>query len=193
MESFLGAAVMVLILVGSTGAQYEDCARNKLTLLKALYETGDNLYQLDKVFFPQRSVSSRYVIVKYTFLDKNSTSEYYDADIKNCTVTYIWALGGFLLEQPPTLLQYTSLLFNVPVNNVWDLELTLPYPCRALLPVHDDNGNCMCTDNRTHVAGTALGRFTQQVLLFAVVVACCCYFIADPAWHTDFPSKACTP
>ena len=72
MASSLDAAVVVLILAGLIGAQYEDCARNKLTLLKALYETGDNLYELDKVFFPQRSVTSRYVTVKYTFLDNNS-------------------------------------------------------------------------------------------------------------------------
>ena len=82
-------------------------------------------------------------------------------------MTYVWALGGFLLEQPPTLLQFTSLLFSVPVSNVWNLELTLPYPCRALLPNYNDDGNCTCKDDLTHTAGTALGRFTQQVYFAA--------------------------
>ena len=161
MSSSLGATVVVLILVGLTGAQYEDCATNKLTLLKALYETGDNLYELDRVFFPLRAETTRYVTVNYTFLDNSSSSSgYNDADVTNCSVSYVWTSGGFFLEQHPNILQYTSLLFLVPVNDIWSLKLTLPHPCRALV---QNNDTCTCKEDQK--TSRALGRITQQVLL----------------------------
>lgn len=60
---------------------------------------------------------------------------------KDCNVTYIWAVGGFLLVQPPSIFQFSSLLFSTPANSLTEVELNLPYACRALI---NETMSCSC-------------------------------------------------
>lgn len=75
-------------------------------------------------------------------------------DINKCNVTYIWAVGGFLLVQPPKIFQLTSLYFSTPANNLTDLVIKLPEDCLPLL-----GDSCSC-DNEDD---TLLDIMTQQV------------------------------
>ena len=128
----------------SQESKYEECGTKKSVLLQALFETGDNMFKLGNVFFPARQSTSRYIKVNYHF---NGT---------DCDVTYFWALGGFLLIQPPTIFQFTSLLFSTPANNLESVNLILPRECLPL--VGDDD--CTCANN-----DTTLTRFTEQVFI----------------------------
>ena len=145
--------LVFLLLVTVSQAQYEDCGTKRDVLLKALFDTGNNLFELDKVFFPPRSQTSRYIKVKYTFLDDNGN------DAGNCTVNYIWAIGGFLLVQPPKIFQLTSLLFSTPANKLENLNLQLPSACKALVS-NETFDNCSCEGDDRY----ALDRLTQQVI-----------------------------
>ena len=141
---------------GENASSYHDCHTKKTVLLKALFETKENLYELDRIFIPERVSTSRYIKVKYTFLDSDDVEG-------NCSVTYIWAIGGFLLVQPPKVFQFTSLLFSTPANNLEYLNLTLPYECRPLVNESMDGENCSCAgDTRRN---TVLDRVTQQVYI----------------------------
>ena len=145
---------------GQNVSSYEDCAKKRNILLNALFETDGNLFELDRVFFPTRIPTSRYIRVKYTFLDSDDI----DLDEGNCSVTYIWAVGGFLFIQPPKVFQFTSLLFSTPANDLESLNLTLPSECRPL--VMNETNNCTCLKKNKNDNGkndNALVRLTQQV------------------------------
>lgn len=121
---------------------YTECGTLKQVLLKALFETERNLYELDRVFAPPRIPSLRYVEVEYSFADR-------DGEYGDCKVEYKWAVGGFLLVQPPRIFQFTSLLFWYAPSPDADgdkrVALKLPHACRVL--VNDTNGNCSCYGN----------------------------------------------
>lgn len=128
---------------------FEECATKRDVLLRALYETGNNLNELDRVFYPAEELPVRFVEVNYTF---NNTG------YGSCSVSYFWAFGGFLLIQPPSIFQFTSLLFSYPsTNDSRYLNLTLPPECVELIEV-DENGTCSCPKKRS-----GLERLTQQV------------------------------
>ncbi len=154
--------LIVILSVGFSRAQYEECGTKRSVLLKALFETGDNLYQMGGVFFQPRAETSRYIKVTYTFI--NTTT-----GIEGCNVTYIWANGGFLLVQPPTIFQFTSLFVSSPANKLKNLNLKLPIECQVL--VSDNDGNCSCKTTRRgeinedndNYNTTILDRLTQQV------------------------------
>ena len=129
-------------------SKYAECGTKKSVLLQALFETGDNMFQLGSVFFPARQSTSRYIQVNYFF---NGT---------NCNVTYYWALGAFLLVQPPTIFQFTSLLFRTPANDLMSVDLTLPRECLPLVDYNEDNDSCNCTSNDTF-----LTQLTEQVIV----------------------------
>ena len=114
----------------------KNCPEQMATLEKALYKTGRNQYELNRIFFPPRQLSSRYIKVNYKFLN-NDTSEENNTD---CTVQYVWATGGFFLIQPPAVFEFTSLLFSYPANSLEFLNLTLPYECRPLVM-----NSCSCS------------------------------------------------
>ena len=150
--SCIAVLTCLLFVVGFSGAEdFTKCGTDRSVLLKALFTTEDNLYQMDRVFSPARKPSSRYIRVNYFFID-NSTG----VKNENCNVSYIWALGGFLLIQPPSIFEFTSLLFSIPVNNLEALNITLPGECNVLVDV-DENGTCTC--GRREI----LDRLTQQV------------------------------
>ena len=145
---------MVLCLlpvsVSSENKSYVGCDKKRDVLLRALFETEDNLNQLDSVFYPQRHIPTRFLTVNYQFLDINGSKD-------NCMVSYFWAVGGFLFIQPPTIFWFASLLSNYDVNELRGLNLTLPHECRGLVNITDE-GNCSC-------GSSSLDRLTQQVPL----------------------------
>ncbi len=120
----------------------------------ALYTTDSNERNLNRAFFPPRKATSRYITVKYRFReDDDSTSD----DSSNCTVSYIWAIGGFLLIQPPTIFQMTSLLFSYPANDIENMNLTFPVECRKV--INDTGDECSCN----HKENQNLDILSQQV------------------------------
>ena len=135
------------------------CNVSSCTLLSelecALYTTDSNERKLNQAFFPPRKATSRYIRVNYDF-KVHPNSKYYDTE-RECNVTYIWAVGGFLLIQPPTIFQLTSLLFSYPANNIEDVNLTLPIECRQLI----NSTDCSCGRRE----GQNLDILTQQVCL----------------------------
>ena len=146
---------------GQEPSNYTNCGTKRSVLLKALFETDGNLYELDRIFLPARIPTSRYIKVNYTFLNSDNTEE------GNCSVTYIWAIGGFLLLQPPKVFQFTSLLFSTPANNLEYLNLKLPFECQELVK---ENG-CTCKGSTSN----ALDRMTQQV--YAANISHVCTYI----------------
>ena len=150
---------IVSCISASEAENYTQCATLKKVLLQALFETDRNLYELDRVFAPARVPSLRYVQVEYSFAD--SEGKYGD-----CKVLYHWAIGGFLLVQPPHIFMYTSLLFwfSPTLSGHQTVTLKLPYPCRGL--VNSTNGTCSCHDSDAD----DLQILTRQVYIYLPVI-----------------------
>ena len=140
------------LIAVAASANYSDCPTRLSTLERALYETGDNLFQLNRIFFPPSNRPSRFIRVTYRFLDEMD-----DRDGLLCNVTYIWAIGSFLFFQPPRVFMFNSLFFNYPNNDLTDLPLVLPSECRPLIRSEID-GECTCT-----IDSRLLDVLTQQV------------------------------
>ena len=104
-------------------------------LEEALYDGEDNIKQLSIAFFPSNAKTSRYVEVDYTFKGNETVGD--------CRVSYYWAVGGFLLIQPPKVFEFTSLRFSYPSNKIDAIKLTLPEECRHLV-YNSTTGNCSC-------------------------------------------------
>ena len=141
--------VFAAIAIIASATNYSDCSSKLRTLEHALYDTEDNLFELNRVFFPPSTRTSRFIRVTYKFLD----------ELNHCNVTYIWAIGSFLFFQPPRIFMFNSLFFNYPNNDLTDLYLTLPGECRPLIG-EELNGKCSCTDD-----SKLLDILTQQVLI----------------------------
>ena len=146
-QSYLVAALLLCLELSSVFAQ-SNCSTERSALLKALYSTAGNSNEMDRVFYPERQLPSRFITVNYDFLNDDGFKD-------NCTVTYYWASGGFLFVQPPKIFVFTSLLFSYPANDLIYLNLTLPSECRDLVSVNE-NGTCSCKS-------PILDRLTQQV------------------------------
>jgi hypothetical protein len=143
--------ISIFIMLFSAAGSFDDCATNLGTLEEALYESGNNLYELNRVFYPPSEPTTRWIRVKYTFVDNDT----------DCNVTYIWAVGKFLFLQPPALFTLTSLFFYYPNNELVTLSLQLPIECIDLITGID--GECSCM-NDSHM----LDILTQQVRLLHV-------------------------
>ena len=144
--------MLVLLLVNSIHAKnnsFEECATKRSTLLTALFETENNLNQLDEVFYPNDQLPSRFIVVNYHFQDSDGMLT------DNCSVSYFWASGGFLLIQPPKIFLFTSLFFSYPENDLTGVDLVLPFECRPLV---EKEGRCSCNS-------PILDRLTQQVCI----------------------------
>ena len=145
----------------ATKCDVGDCTL--LTQLEcALYTTDENERKLNQAFFPPRKASTRYIKVIYSFDEYLDDDALYNFDpnvTQNCNVTYIWAIGGFLLIQPPSIFEWTSLLFSYPANDIYELDLTLNVTCKRLVNHNNTNGTCNCKgeDNNN------LDILTQQV------------------------------
>ena len=135
----------------ATASGYEDCAKKLSTLERALYETEDNLFYLNRVFYPPSTRTSRFIRVTFSFLNESG-------DDNNCFVSYVWAIGGFLFFQPPNLFQWSTLFFNYPNNDLNNLVLKLPHECRPLIDADATDTECSCLKD-SH----SLDVLTQQV------------------------------
>ena len=144
--------IFSLVAVAELASYYSDCPIRLSTLERALFQTEDNLFELNRIFFPPSKRPSRFIRVTYRFLD-----EIDDQDGLLCNVTYIWAIGSFLFFQPPRVFMFNSLFFNYPNNDLTDLPLVLPSECRPLIQSERD-GECTCTADSQH-----LDVLTQQV------------------------------
>lgn len=150
----LCVAILLASFITSLAAAtsgYGDCGTKLSTLESALYETGDNLYHLNSIFYPPSERTSRFIRVIYTFLNESG-------HVDGCNISYIWAIGGFLFFQPPTLFQVNSLFFNYPNNKLTTLFLKLPHECRPLIHANASHPKCSCLHD-----SEKLDILTQQV------------------------------
>lgn len=140
--------VSVLLLCTVSAVDYSDCATNFTILEQALFQTGDNLFELNRVFHPPSFLTTTFIRVNYSFIDEQNDT---------CPgVTYIWAVGTVLFLQPPTLFQLNSLFFYYLNNDLNTLSLQLPIECIKLVNVTD--GVCSCKK-----ASQLLDILTRQV------------------------------
>ena len=149
----LSAALLTSVAAADN---FSDCATQMSTLENALYQSGDNIFQLNRIFYPPSMRTTRFITVTYTFLDQLG-----EEGGDGCNVTYIWAVGGFLFFQPPSLFEFNSLFFNYPDNNLTNVDLQLPHECRPLVQLNDSDV-CSCTLNSER-----LEILTQQVSVHA--------------------------
>ena len=139
------AALFIIAVPTTTSAS---CTDDLDVLEEALFRTGSNLYQLNRIFFPPSLLPTRFVRVKYSFMDPSNN--------QNCSVTYIWAVGKVLFLQPPSLFKINSLFFYHPNNNLTTLSLQLPIECIHL--INGTDGECNCSND-----SPMLDILTQQV------------------------------
>ena len=149
--------LFVTVAAGASAANFSDCPTSLTTLEEALYRTGDNLLQLNRIFFPSSTRSSRFIRVVYSFQDNPDILE--DDNCHN--VSLIWAIGSYLFFQPPRVFYFTSLFFNYPNNDFHDLQLVLPSECKPLI-FSEENGECTCKGEVRHIM---LDVLTQQVII----------------------------
>ena len=154
---YLATVVIVSILISETGGTttnvslYADCPDDFLVLQKALYGMKGNKYNLTKTFYPPRKPSTGFVQVNYYFED-----EFGEKD-EDCVAKFVWASGGFLLIQPPSVFRFTSLFFDNKYDDITSVDLTLPYECRPLTV----QPQCRC--NISSDKDDFLDLLTQQV------------------------------
>ena len=151
--------LFVTVAAGVSAANFSNCPTSLTTLEEALYGTGKNLLQLNRIFFPSSTRTSRFIRVLYSFEDNPDI-----LDDDNChNVSFIWAIGSYLFFQPPGVFYYTSLFFNYPNNDLTNLSLVLPSECKLLVLSEENPGKCTCRDEARHVSMDVL---TQQVHCF---------------------------
>ena len=129
-----------------SGAPNTLCANDFRMLEKALLQTGDNRIQLLKAFYPPRLSPATFVMVHYRFLDKDENVI--------CNKSWMWSSKTFYLLEPPTIFQFMSLLFAMPLATVANIHFK--DDCRELVTWNED-GTCTCTSN------SSLDILTQRV------------------------------
>ena len=154
----LSVLFSILVLISAHNSSFEDCDTRLSVLEIALHETGSNLLELNRIFFPPNKQTLRFIRIVYSF--QNEAGE-----LDNCNISYIWAIGGFLLMQPPTIFQFTSLFFSYPNNDLTELRLQLPYECRPLIIT--SSSNCSCFGDDTDLM---LNIVTQQVSTLTMLI-----------------------
>lgn len=155
--------ILMVAMLSLTAAEANNCSTLS-GLLGHLYNTDNNLFHLNRVFYPPRTQPPSFLHVTYLF--KSS-----EEDTKNCSVKYIWAEGGFLLIQPPSIFQLTSLLFSEDKGRESSIELILPSVCKELVQnKSSDDGNCTCSGGETGL----LDVMTQQVRMYWLYTVVLC-------------------
>ena len=145
-------SIIILLLCTVSATRYSDCDSNLSTLEQALFETGRNLLELNRVFYPPSFLTTTFVRVNYAFIDhdeENILDSYPN-------VTYIWAVGAVLFLQPPTLFKFNSLFFYYTIDERTKLSLQLPIECIGLINSSD---GAHSRENDLHM----LDILTQQV------------------------------
>ena len=137
---------------------YSDCSTSLSTLEEALYKTGKNKFLLNKFFYRAREEAVPYAKITYHFQDEEGQVS--NSEEESCKVTYLWATGGFLLMQPPSVFTFTSLFFFHTRRRNFDLDLELPFECQSLVNTID-NETCSCANRDNN----PLDLLSQQVSL----------------------------
>ena len=99
----------------SEGKSCDQCYQ---TLASFLVNTSDNLYQLQRAFFPPKKTPSVFVAVTYTYSSPNISNQ-----------IWFWSAGIFYFYQPLQVFQFTSLFFGNPNWRRNNVTLTLPASC----------------------------------------------------------------
>lgn len=152
--------IFAVLSVSASAKKNESASCNTLnSLADALFHTRDNIFRLAQVFYPPRELSTTYLQVRYNFENEDGEiEEDENGEISDCSVTYLWALGGFLLIQPPSIFQFTSLFFYQKSGKRNSVTLTLPHDCRHLVNVSNSGSGCMCNEEEN-----VLDILTHQV------------------------------
>ena len=100
----------------SEGKSCDECYQ---TLASCLVNTNDNLYQLQRAFFPPpKKTPSVFVAVTYSYNHPNISDQ-----------IWFWSAGIFYFYQPLRVFQFTSLFFGNPNWRRNNVTLTLPAHC----------------------------------------------------------------
>ncbi len=136
------AVILLIVLLGIKfghaeliASPYADCKDNFSTLERALFETGDNRFQIISTFYPARERVLLYAKVFYYFCDKITATEQI-----NCTEPqeWRWTTGSFYFVQAPSVLRFTSLFFVYPQGRIGELNITLPAECKNVSKTRKD-------------------------------------------------------
>lgn len=158
-QNVSAVALIALSLLTVTVSKKEgnNSCNSLAELESALYSTGTNKLKLNKFFYPPRKESVPYAKITYQFQDEDGKIS--DSEMEKCAVTYVWAVGGFLLIQPPSIFTFSSLFFFHTHQKNYSLVLTLPNKCRSL--VNSGNGTCSCANKDNF-----LDLLSQQVQVY---------------------------
>jgi hypothetical protein len=182
MKHFCSSVALLALCIAASRAKADDLefkyptedgmksnsCRTLKSLAQALYDGEGNVLNLTRAFYPPRELGVNFLHVSYVFEDS-------DGDVDNCTVMYTWAKGGFMLLQPPSILQFTSLLFSHNINKNYHLYLRLPFVCRHLVTTNGSNCSCKGEDYNildmlTHQVSTCNQCFKHSNGLLSVHV-----------------------
>ena len=136
-----GAVILFSVLstlTAQTEAQNKTCANDFKTLEKALLQTGNNTLELLKAFYPPRQPPATFVMVHYIFLDANNNI--------TCQKLWLWSSIQFYLIQTPTIFQFMSLFFTIPLDRITTVNITFQDDCQGLV-AWNQNGSCTCISN----------------------------------------------
>ena len=148
----------VLEFVGDKGQKSNSC-HTLNTLAQALYDGEGNILNLVRVFYPPREPGVNFLQVLYDF-------ENDEGEVDGCNVTYIWAKGGFMLIQPPSILQYTSLFFSHNVNMKYKVYLRLPSACRHLvMNISMADSECSCNREEDDLLDMLTHQVSRAILI----------------------------
>ena len=150
------ALYLVCLMCLRSVSTADECNTMK-TIAQAVFSQEGNDLNMSQAFYTASQSSPSFLLVTYNFNDDIEM-------MSNCNVTYIWAQGGFLFIQPPSVFDLTSLQF-FQKTGVEKLTLTLPYRCRHL--VQDQDG-CTCVNLNSSLL---LKVFTQQVIIIFNMLA----------------------
>ena len=108
MQLWLVLLSVLTLSLTLTDGQNTSCGNDFKTLEKALLLTGNNKVELLKAFYPPRQPPATFVTVHYIFLDLDGSI--------TCQKTWLWSSVDFYLIQPPSIFQFMSLLFTIPLD-----------------------------------------------------------------------------
>ena len=132
--SFLMAKLVTFLILSSSHLLYSFCSAQQLGckenscekcfnfLVNETIYRDENQYNLQKTFFPPSGPSPPFVTVHYQYVDDNGTD-------LSLTKVWFWSSSGYYFFDPPSVLQYTSLLFAEPAFHMGNVTLTLDSGC----------------------------------------------------------------
>ena len=138
MQLWLVLLSVLTLSLTLTDGQNTSCGNDFKTLEKALLLTGNNKVELLRAFYPPRQPPATFVTVHYIFLDLDGSI--------TCQKTWLWSSVDFYLIQPPSIFQFMSLLFTIPLDrSITTANITFPGDCQNL--VTNENKSCTCISN----------------------------------------------